>query len=70
MGGREKRERKERKKRETESHHTSTLLQVMFVLEHLGQVWATFFRYATHDIAIMAGDEGMWGMFAAWPYTR
>ena len=31
---REKRERERERKKETGSHHTSTLLQVMFVLGH------------------------------------
>ena len=58
------------------SQHTSTLLQVMFILEHLKQMWVNLLRYTAYNIAVMVWDEGMglvhgiWRMFVAWSYAR
>ena len=54
-------EKREKSEKERGSQHTSTSLQVMFVLEHLGQVWATLLQdtvYGTVMTILGVGEMG------------
>jgi hypothetical protein len=54
------------------SQHTSTLLQVMFILEHLQQVWLILLQDTAYDIAMVVRTEGVGlvpgagGVLATW----
>ena len=64
-------EKREKSEKERGSQHTSTSLQVMFVLEHLGQVWATLLQdtaYGTVMTILGGGRNGIsdWRVFSLW----